>query len=531
MNFPNIFFVSLIIFFYSFNFLHTQPVPSCQLPEFGLIAVSPDLQINGSGQNIDSIEFWKAPNDNQTLMFVTAKDNHLVEVWEYPFLGSQQTPLTHSTFNNGQVNGVAVDQENDLLYVAIGSPSSTISVFSLPDLAFQYNFNRAGTNYQSEPNLTILKLTNGTKNIYVSRDYTVDIHNASNGNFIKSFTPQKGLETMAADNYYQMIYIPDENDRTGIYVHNPDGSIYTNNGSNVFGGGGIFNSDAEGIIVYTCPLNNSIDNGNGFIVVSDQRSNKTDFEFFDRVTWEHLGTLNITGVSNTDGIASYPYPLPDYPFGVFAAVNNDATVALVGWDKIFTAINDNAPPLPVELVSFTASKLYDHVILNWNTETEVTNYGFEVQRSSEAGHWDLLGFVEGAGNSNSPRQYSYEDSNPDIPGKYSYRLKQIDNDGSFEYSQTVEINVYSPNKFELKQNFPNPFNPATKIKFSVSNKQFVSLKVYNTLGKEVKTLVNEEKSAGTYEVEFSSDDLPSGIYFYKITVGDFTQAKKMILLK
>ena len=433
-----VFLTLVIICFSAIHFVKAQSMPDYQLPEFGIITVDPDVELDGQGQNVDSIEFWKAPDSSQTLMFVTAKDNQLVEVWKYPFLNNEQTPLTHSTFENSQVNGIAIDQDSNLLFISIGEPSSTISVFSLPDLTFVKNFNRSGANYQSEPNLTILKLTNGTKYIYVSMDYPVDIHNEETGEFISTFTPEEGLETMAADDYYQRIYIPDENNMTGVYVYNPDGSPYTDNGSNHFGSG-VFDADAEGIIVYTCPLNNPVDDGEGFIVVSDQRSDHSDFEFFDRITWEHLGTLNITGVSNTDGIASYPYPLPDYPMGVFAAQNNDATVVLVGWEKIFDKINE--------------------------ATTGVKNKS-------------------------------------ELPGK-----------------------------FELFQNYPNPFNPTTRIQYTLAAEQFVSLKVYNTLGKEVKTLVNEEKSAGTYEVEFSSKYLPSGIYFYKITVGDFTQAKKMILLK
>ncbi|MEJ2493892.1 MAG: phytase [Ignavibacteriaceae bacterium] len=433
-----LFSITIIFFLLSFQIIKAQSMPDCQLPQFGRISVEPDVELNGAGQNVDSIEFWKAPDSSNTLMFVTAKDNQLVEVWKYPFKDNEQTQLTNSTFENSQVNGIAIDQDSDLLYISIGSPSSTISVFSLPDLTFVKNFNKSGANYQSEPNLTILKLSKGTKYIYVSMDYSVDIHNESTGDYISSFTPEKGLETMAADDYYQRIYIPDENNRTGVYVYNPDGSVYTDNGSNNFGSD-VFEADAEGIIVYTCPLNNPVDNGDGFIVVSDQRIDHSDFEFFDRVTWEHLGTLNITGVSNTDGIASYPYPLPDYPLGVFAAQNNDATVVLVGWGKIFDKINEST--------------------------TDVKNEG-----------------------------------------------KQ-------------------PETFKLFQNYPNPFNPTTRIQYSIASKQFVSLRVYDSLGKEVKILVNEERPAGTYEVNFTSKDLPSGTYFYKIKAGDFVQTKKMILLR
>ena len=427
------------------NLTLAQGIPQCELPQFGRINIDPDFEVNGSGQNVDTIEFWKAPDSSETLMFVTAKGNQLVEVWKYPFQNNEQPPLTNTTFNNSQVNGLAIDQDTDKLYVAIGDPSSTVSVFSIPDLTFQMNFNKQGVNYHSEPNLTLLNLNNGNKNIYVSADFIVYIHDAVTGSYISEFVPEEGLETMAADSFYQRIYIPDENNRTGIYVYNPDGTPYTGNGSNQFGQG-VFDADAEGIIVYNCPINNSIDNGEGFIVVSDQRLDKTDFEFFDRQTWEHLGTLNLTGVSNTDGIASFPYPLPDYPLGVFAALDNDHAVAIVGWDKIFDKIFST---------------------------TDVKN-----------------------------------------------------EDGI-------------PKKFELNQNFPNPFNPSTEIRFSIpaplsspfAEVGFVTLKVYDVLGNEIAMLVNEEKSAGNYKVNFDASALTSGIYFYTLKTGSFVQTKKMILLR
>ena len=121
--------------------------------------------------------------------------------------------------------------------------------------------------------------------------------------------------------------------------------------------------------------------------------------------------------------------------------------------------------LPVELTSFTACVIGNAVKLSWETETEVNNYGFEVERSKKfdarSETWEKIGFVNGNGNSNSPKSYFYEDKNV-TAGKYSYRLKQIDNDGQFEYSKTIEVNITLPAKFELSQNYPNPFNPTKK---------------------------------------------------------------------
>ena len=88
-----------------------------------------------------------------------------------------------------------------------------------------------------------------------------------------------------------------------------------------------------------------------------------------------------------------------------------------------------------------------------------------------------------------------------------------------------------PNSFDLFQNYPNPFNPSTKIKYLIIKDSFVSLKVFDVLGKEISTLVNEKLSAGEYEVEFDGSRLSSGIYFYKIESGDYTEIKKMVLLK
>jgi len=190
-------------------------------------------------------------------------------------------------------------------------------------------------------------------------------------------------------------------------------------------------------------------------------------------------------------------------------------------------------PLPVELASFTSRLLRNNVILEWETESEVNNYGFEVERyalSAERQAWNKIGFVNGNVNSNSPKSYAYEDKNV-TAGKYSYRLKQIDSDGQFEYSKTIEVDLGAPKKFELSQNYPNPFNPMTNIEYAISSRQYVILKVYNLLGKELTTLVKGYKETGSYTVNFDASNLSSGVYIYKLQAGDFTQTRKMTLLK
>ena len=141
-----------------------------------------------------------------------------------------------------------------------------------------------------------------------------------------------------------------------------------------------------------------------------------------------------------------------------------------------------------------------------------------------------MGFVPGTGTTTQMHSYSYTDENVSA-GDYSYRLKQVDFDGSFEYSQVVEAVVGGAYEFALEQNYPNPFNPSTNIKYSLKAKSYVELKVINLLGEEVKTLVSEEQQAGSYTINFDASSLASGIYFYTLKAGDFVSTKKMILLK
>ncbi|MFZ1520274.1 MAG: T9SS type A sorting domain-containing protein [Ignavibacteriaceae bacterium] len=196
-------------------------------------------------------------------------------------------------------------------------------------------------------------------------------------------------------------------------------------------------------------------------------------------------------------------------------------------------------PLPVELLSFSSSVVDDDVTLNWTTATETNNSGFQIERletkNERSEEWESIGFVNGNGTITEPRTYFYKDENL-TTGKYQYRLKQIDFDGTFEYSNIVEAEILPPAKFSLEQNYPNPFNPTTSIQYSLASRQFVTLKIFNTLGQEVETLVNEYQEAGVhsklYIVNSSTDGgLPSGVYYYQLNAGEFVQTRKMIILK
>jgi len=189
---------------------------------------------------------------------------------------------------------------------------------------------------------------------------------------------------------------------------------------------------------------------------------------------------------------------------------------------------------PVELKSFTANIIDNKVSLKWQTATETNNRGFEIERSQNSNvksqKWEKISFVNGQGTTTQPHNYSFTD-NEILSGSYKYRLKQIDFDGSFKYSNEVEVALTNPTKFSLEQNYPNPFNPTTTIKYSIGSQQLAVLKVYDVLGREVATLVNEIRQPGNYEVEFNASKLSSGIYFYTLRAGDFKQVRKMIIMK
>ncbi len=191
--------------------------------------------------------------------------------------------------------------------------------------------------------------------------------------------------------------------------------------------------------------------------------------------------------------------------------------------------------VPVEMISFSADVQGNKTILNWRTATEINNKGFDIERQIRGpqfapGQWERIGFVDGSGTTTEQKTYSFTDNNV-AAGSYIYRLKQIDFDGTFKYSNEVEAEISVPSKFALNQNYPNPFNPVTQISYSIPKDGFVSLKVYNSLGQLAADLVNGLIKAGTHEVSFNGSNLSSGVYYYRIEAGGTTAVKKMMLIK
>jgi hypothetical protein len=199
-------------------------------------------------------------------------------------------------------------------------------------------------------------------------------------------------------------------------------------------------------------------------------------------------------------------------------------------------------PLPVELTSFNASTFDNTVHLFWRTETEQNNSGFEIERRfktitpDDNTGWTKIGFTKGIGTSNAPRNYSYTDKLTGRSSIMEYRIKQIDVNGKYKYSTSVEVSVL-PSRFELSQNYPNPFNPSTTIRYSLPLNSNIKITIYNPIGEEVKELFNGTRDAGMYELNFDAKDQSSGVYFCNMTVSsidgrtNFRDTRKMVLIK
>ncbi len=183
-------------------------------------------------------------------------------------------------------------------------------------------------------------------------------------------------------------------------------------------------------------------------------------------------------------------------------------------------------PTPVELGLFNAKVENSDVHLSWKTESESNNYGFEIFRNDER-----IALITGHGTTSEPQTYSYIDAGLSA-GSYHYELFQIDFNGTREMVGSTNIVVLNnPTEFVLSQNYPNPFNAKTKITYSIPENGFVSIKIYNSLGKQVAKLVNEQKEAGVHTIYFNASHLVNGIYFYRMEASGFSQIRKFLLLK
>lgn len=269
-----------------------------------------------------------------------------------------------------------------------------------------------------------------------------------------------------------------------------------------------------------------------------------------------VSTVNGTGYGSFSG-TSGATPHVGGTSALLLSVNPNLTPADVSMIMQTTAIEKGAPGkdprygagridayeayllalsmIPVELASFTAASDENSVTLNWSTATETNNSGFAIERKTTLDErWKEVGFVPGFGTTTERKSYSFIDENLTM-GSYRYRLKQVDFDGTFEYSNSNVVEVFSPEKYTLIQNFPNPFNPSTTIEFSIPQTSNVTIEVYNIVGERVANLVNRTLDAGYHRVNFNASNLPSGAYVYQLKAsgqdGTFIETKKMLLMK
>ncbi len=230
--------------------------------------------------------------------------------------------------------------------------------------------------------------------------------------------------------------------------------------------------------------------------------------------------LHLTGASNGD-IDLVGTPIA----GILTDIDGDTRSTTAP----YKGADEASLPIPVELVSFSASLARGNVILNWETASEINNRGFDIERGIN-GEYTNIGFIPGKGTTTEKQSYTFTDKQVAV-GTHTYRLKQIDLDGSYSYSNDIEVEVTSPLTFSLSQNYPNPFNPTTKINYSIPSDSKVTISIYSITGELVAELVNDFVSAGSYSVDFDGSNLASGMYIYKMTAGSFTQTNKMMLMK
>ena len=297
------------------------------------------------------------------------------------------------------------------------------------------------------------------------------------------------------------------------------------------------------------------DNGNKFLICADgfpsNPSVPTDPNYNTRV---RIMNVTTTGQERREpGFGDTPYlgqkslspnsGLYNYISGVDYKLEGDpeghgyyVTVFVLMSNNGIAAFRSRIPLLPIELGTFSGMLNGSQVDLTWNVTSEVNNYGFEIERSFNQGDaWEKVGFVKGRGTSNTPTAYTFADPVTDAHrylNTVDYRLRQIDTDGNSTISPVVNVFMNSsPTSIELSQNYPNPFNPSTSISFYLAQSGFVTLRVFNSMGEEVRTLINEKKDAGANVVTFTADGLPSGTYVYQLNVDGKIAQKKMVLMK
>ena len=454
-----------------------------------------DVQEDGTFQDID---LWKGSHEIGTALWGMAlnydwvsnyQSSHSTQAYNYLDMIVKQiknSPSDRGFFREGGY------YPSRALWNRITSPTISIVQDSTDSVV---SFSGKGT-----PEDLITSLDNSFDNFILEMKVklTLDANN--------NCTPGIGFRVNDNDNrYITMFRGESQND---LFINRYQGGVVTSPSSFP-----VFNYEANIYYKYKIVVNNSM--------IEQHLDNNLISSWNDAGTGILTGGISLTNFGST---TTSPVYYDDVRIRSFAEIE---PTTIVGSTR-------ESNPFPVELSSLSAVIIGSSVKLNWKTETEINNYGFEIERrktlDASGEKWEMIGFVNGNGNSNSPKNYAFDD-NGLLPRKYSYRLKQIDNDGQFEYSKVIEVDFNSPKKFELTQNYPNPFNPITTISWEIQKDDFVTLKIYDILGNEMHTVVNEYQQAGFYQRNFDASSLSSGLYFYTLQSGNFIKTRKMILMK
>jgi hypothetical protein len=463
-------------------------------------------------------------------------------------LAQAPTPLTHNTgpltfsiFDNSFIghlndgsggNGIKFKTAVDAMYtggfVAGYSNTKTVGVigsFTINDMVITTPFGAFSSNtFFNQVSNSVFNDNNAPATNKVG--ITVNQRSLSNAGDSMAFVEYKVTNTSgAAISQFYVGVFADWDVGLDLYAQNRGGYAAANN------------------LAYQY-LNNPLDpNYYGIVALSGMSGARvttqpTGATLIRDSTFRFLSTFlneSTPGTANGDyrmWIGSGPYSIANNAsITVGFAFVAGSNLAMLQANSSAAQIKWNNQILPVELSAFSAVPTSgNNVIVNWTTATEINNRGFEIQRSFNNSDFITIAFVEGKGTTTETQNYSYTDASL-TAGKYSYRLRQFDFDGRFETFNAVEVDINAPLHFNLAQNYPNPFNPSTKISFAVSQEGVVKLSIFNMIGEEIQTLVNESKAPGNYDITFDASSLTSGAYFYKIQSGSNTQIKKMLLLK
>ncbi|MDH3268879.1 MAG: T9SS type A sorting domain-containing protein [Ignavibacteria bacterium] len=540
------------------------------------------------GQPIGVSLLWEKAVDVNTLKF-THDGNLLITGGSnnncYPYTCGQirtwdvaDSTLLHTFENNniGLTNDIDISSDGQTFITGHGSVYCSAFNGCIADRIGQFRFNINGSQINSvidpggiiysiaySPDETIIAAGTGYNNTGEIRIYD------SNFNLL-NVLPGHGLETNSLvftnDGQYLISGGSDGNIKfwdynNGTLVTTLQHGTYLNGGSNIklaISPDGQYlassgNGDnitvkiwkvSDGSLVHTFNVNNEyIGSGNvefspnGFYLANGLTlSGSGGLGWYGLIRFYEVSSgdlvreyIDSVGSPTTGGIRDIAFSATGnnyFAYGTGYRITGKLRLALTDLDLVLD------PTIPVELSSFTAAVDNNNVTLNWQTATEKNNSGFEILRSAENdNNWNQIGFIEGHGTTTESKSYSFADINLE-PGSYSYKLVQIDFDGTRNESEIVNVEIGSqPTEYSLSQNYPNPFNPSTTIQYTIPQSGNVRLIVYNSLGGEVATLVNEYKESGNYKINFDASNLSSGIYYYRLASNSFNEIKKMILLK